>query len=278
MTIENYTRLHPGRDCPNSRGPLSQDALAIIQEFNRRNPDHQIPTQRSKDLQNPVWIDCPFGQVTGKPDDVQDSDPKKVEINDSLETGMEPEQDKDGYPINPVCKTGIRGRGTNNQWGPIYAVDIVIYDKDADGTISVLTIKRKDGSLAFPGGMVDGNEDSFHAALRELSEETDLDIEILSKTLDKVELYSGYSDDPRNTDNSWFETTVFAISLDHIIALSGTTKESIIASIKGGDDAISAQFTKVCDMKSGTYANHRDYADLIDSFLMTRSSAQLIGR
>ena len=65
--------------------------------------------------------------------------------------------------------------------------------------------------MAIPGGMVDPGEDVNETLKREFTEEA-LD-GIDDKTLEKlwktgVELYRGYVDDHRNTDNAWMETVV----------------------------------------------------------------------
>ena len=66
------------------------------------------------------------------------------------------------------------------------------------------------GELAIPGGMIDKNESASQAVVREFVEEA-----LGGRENDKLDsfwqqgkvIYTGYVDDPRNTDNAWIETT-----------------------------------------------------------------------
>uniref|UniRef100_A0A6G3MDP5 ADP-ribose pyrophosphatase, mitochondrial (Trinotate prediction) n=1 Tax=Henneguya salminicola TaxID=69463 RepID=A0A6G3MDP5_HENSL len=124
-----------------------------------------------------------------------------------------------GVPRNPVCRTGIIGRGLLGKWGPNHAVDIIISRWKKNGFIEFICITRKySGNLAFPGGMVDNGETENGAMVREAMEEvfnlkhTD-ELKRAAKWLKKNipngnDLYMGYIHDSRNTDNAWIETRV----------------------------------------------------------------------
>lgn len=97
--------------------------------------------------------------------------------------------------------------------------------------LEVLVIRRGDcGQWALPGGMIDPGESPQEAAVRELCEEalvgTGVDeARLLLQQLQSSsapaagddhgssrwphQLFTGYVDDPRNTDNSWMETVAF---------------------------------------------------------------------
>lgn len=92
-----------------------------------------------------------------------------------------------------------------------------------EGSLQFIAIERSDsgnlfcdtvmqlGEWAIPGGMVDPGEDVSATLKREFTEEaldniTDEKLDALWKT--GVEIYRGYVDDPRNTDNAWMETVV----------------------------------------------------------------------
>ncbi|MBP6854904.1 MAG: NUDIX domain-containing protein [Candidatus Pacebacteria bacterium] len=117
--------------------------------------------------------------------------------------------DIEGRPLNPCGRTGIRGRGLLYQWGANRAVDIVMVTvHPRTGLLCFLAIKRADNGMnAVVGGMVDKGESKVTAALRELGEEVpqfkNFDQRLVKR------MYRKYSDDYRNTDNSWIETTVF---------------------------------------------------------------------
>lgn len=134
----------------------------------------------------------------------------------------------------------------------------------------MLAIQRRDnGMMAIPGGMVDAGERIASTLKRELIEETlnnatESDIEKVIKFLDEncVEIYKGYVDDPRNTDNAWMETTA--------CNFHDSTGEALASIIyEAGDDA---QNVKWLDVNSNItlYANHKDFVkqvvDKLDAF------------
>ena len=83
----------------------------------------------------------------------------------------------DGRPVNPCEQTGIRyGRNELGHWGEQLAADaIVTADTEADRWL--VMVERSDGhGWAVPGGYVEPGEDSEAAAVRELEEETGLDL------------------------------------------------------------------------------------------------------
>lgn len=115
-------------------------------------------------------------------------------------------------PINPWKRTGICGRGLLGKWGPNHAADpIVVRLNTITLELEFVGIKRKDtGQWAIPGGMVDHGELVSSTLKREFYEETSM--KTSSTYLDQIflnpiTLFKGYSDDYRNTDNAWIETT-----------------------------------------------------------------------
>jgi ADP-ribose pyrophosphatase len=126
----------------------------------------------------------------------------------------------DQRPQNPVGRTGLCNRGLLGKWGPNFAADPLITREDPSDSkkLQLVVIKRKDtGEWAFPGGMVDEGEMVSVTVRREFTEEAgnvpEEQKENYQKLLDKLfttpsVVYKGYVDDPRNTDNSWMETTV----------------------------------------------------------------------
>jgi ADP-ribose pyrophosphatase len=113
-------------------------------------------------------------------------------------------KDEQGRPMNPKGRTGIEGKGLLGKWGANFAADNIITRDSEDGAgAEVFLIQRKDGTWGFPAGMVDAGETASIAAVREFKEETGFDLDLAGAT----EVYKGYVDDPRNTDNAWMETT-----------------------------------------------------------------------
>lgn len=126
---------------------------------------------------------------------------------------------KNGMPLNPFGRTGIAGRGILGRFGPNHAADPivstwkldenkqkVINEQSKKPVLRILCIKRSDtGEVALPGGMVDIGELVSETLKREFIEEAlngkVKDSEIADFFAHGKEVYKGYVDDPRNTDN-----------------------------------------------------------------------------
>ena len=107
---------------------------------------------------------------------------------------------------NPGGRTGITGRGLLGKFEANYAADpIVLAFDEESGKVYLIAIERDSGDWAIPGGMVENGQSKLTTALRELSEETNVDLEMS----DALEGYAGYVDDWRNTDDAWMETNAF---------------------------------------------------------------------
>lgn len=154
--------------------------------------------------------------------------------------------DDEGLPLNPRGRTGIRGRGLLGKWGANFAADPIITRVNPDtNRLEVLVIRRKDnGQTALPGGMVDRGEVVTKTLRREFREEAGADIDFE----DAEKVYSGYVDDPRNTDNAWMETTACHKHLEG---------EAAKISFSAGDDATEVHWMEVTTEKiEGMYASH----------------------
>ncbi|CAH8517792.1 unnamed protein product [Schistosoma intercalatum] len=187
----------------------------------------------------------------------------------------------DGLPLNPCGRTGITGRGVLGRWGPNHAADPIVtrWKIDNSGSrclnkttgrpiLQFVSIRRKDsGQWAIPGGMVDAGENYTSTLKREFSEEalnsttaSPKELEAIVKRVDDafhhgVEIYKGYVDDPRNTDNAWMETVAvnFHDEVGNCLALFPLT---------AGDDADAVRWTDInSDLQ--LYASHRDFIKLV---------------
>jgi len=138
-------------------------------------------------------------------------------------------------PLNPHGRTGLTGRGWLWRWGPNHAADpivtrwlrtegeIVKDEESGKPVLEFVAILRNDGGgWAIPGGMVDPGELVSRTLKREFGEEAMDTMQIKEEDKAKavkmidaffsesgVEVYRGYVDDPRNTDNAWMETVAF---------------------------------------------------------------------
>ena len=170
-----------------------------------------------------------------------------------------------GCPLNPAGRTGLCGRGLLGKWGPNHAADPIVTRRHPDhihkpNTIQMVAIQRGDtGHWAIPGGMVDAGESVSVTLRREFEEEAakhNMDATVLDALFDPsnaTEIYRGYVDDPRNTDNAWMETCAVHFHCD-------ATVGSQLA-LEAGDDAVQVRWLDVddgCEAFRGLYANHRE--------------------
>ncbi|XP_047491843.1 ADP-ribose pyrophosphatase, mitochondrial-like [Penaeus chinensis] len=186
-----------------------------------------------------------------------------------------------GRPRNPRGRTGIRGRGALGRWGPNHAADPivtrwkmdagqkVIHDASKNPILQFVCIKRRDsGQWAIPGGMVDPGEKVSVTLQREFQEEALNFLEMTSEQKSKAteelkelfsggkEIYSGYVDDPRNTDNAWMETVAYNFHDSKPDALLYKLQ------LHAGDDAQAVKWQDISH-KLDLYASHRDFIETV---------------
>jgi len=171
-----------------------------------------------------------------------------------------------GLPRNPIGRTGMTGRGLLGKYGPNNAADPLVTRLDPDtGNLQMVAIQRADTKQwAIPGGMVDANEKVSATLRREFTEEarnvSDEDQKEITEKIEDlfnaggVTVFTGYVDDPRNTDISWMETVCvhFHIS-DDLLATS--------MRLQAGDDATKARWLDINDDEEDfrkLYASHRE--------------------
>jgi len=189
-------------------------------------------------------------------------------------------------PTNPRGRTGMHGRGLLGKWGPNHAADPIVtrFDPSRPDQLQVVAIKRKDtGDWALPGGMVDSGETVSLTVKREFEEEAgNLAIypeqqALFKASLDALfdrgkEIYRGYVDDPRNTDNAWMETTAFHFHCSDALARR--------LPLRAGDDAGDVMWLDVDPANSkfaNLYASHRTWVEDA-AFSLDRNPATRIAR
>ncbi|KAM9304805.1 transient receptor potential cation channel subfamily M member 2 [Gastrophryne carolinensis] len=170
---------------------------------------------------------------------------------------------QDGLPQNPIGRTGLRGRGNLCWFGPNHAMHLIItqWKRNKDGSISrkksknvleVLAIKHSSSEhWALPGGTLEPGE-AMPLKLKKI-----LNCRFLEQFQELLtmssEVYKGYVDDPRNTDNAWIETTAVSLhfdSQDDLLLLE--LNQNIQC-----DEEISVRW-QIVDQKIPLYANHKD--------------------
>lgn len=163
--------------------------------------------------------DQPKGMKWADPPDPKLSYAPHMEKRLSFENGGVILFDTDGYPLNPRGRTGLLGRGLLGAWGPNHAADPIVTRREPlTGTIQVLAIKRNDtGEWALPGGMVKPGESVSATVKKSFNEVGNFKDPAKQEKFDElvkvlfakgVDVFAGYVDDPRNTDNAWMESKV----------------------------------------------------------------------
>lgn len=170
----------------------------------------------------------------------------------------------DGVPHNPAGRTGRSGRNLG-RWGENTAADAVVYTATEQGR-HLLLIRRGDtGQWALPGGMVEPGETSRAASMRELAEETGL----FAEPLLHRPVFTGYVDDPRNSDHAWVCTSAW---LYHVPAHEHDAPG--LPWLAAADDAIEARWWRYANPaqlaadieRTGdrVYPAHRPVLDAVD--------------
>ncbi|MBN3307102.1 ADP-ribose pyrophosphatase, mitochondrial [Amia ocellicauda] len=254
--------LYPGSEV--KRLPVPDERVSWESSW----PEYSPPTYTAPAvLKQPVWADPDIGSFSPQFNALDGAiDRQSHEGAYKLENGR---------PLNPRGRTGTAGRGLLGRWGPNHAADPIItrWRRDSSGekvvsprsglpVLQFVSIKRKDcGEWAIPGGMVDAGELVSLTLQREFSEEAlnSLDTppqerERLSQRITELftnpslQIYKGYVDDPRNTDNAWMETVAVNFHDD-----TGNSVSEL--PLQAGDDAGQVSWVDV-DSALQLYASH----------------------
>ncbi|XP_040580343.1 ADP-ribose pyrophosphatase, mitochondrial [Lepeophtheirus salmonis] len=234
------------------------------------------------DIYDPITFTAPFVLKAAWADPpLEDRTPKWNSIDGKVDrrSGEGKYRIQGNICLNIKGRTGLRGRGVLGKWGPNHAADpivtrwkrkegsneIEIHPNSGKKVLQFVGIKRKDtGEWALPGGMVDPGEKVSITVRREFMEEamnstqgTPEENAQKEKMVERffskgVEIYRGYVDDPRNTDNAWMETTAFLFHDED-------GKEIAEFDLKAGDDAVDLKWIDI----SGSIELYASHSDLI---------------
>ena len=129
---------------------------------------------------------------------------------------------------------------------PAVTADCIVFNRE-DNKILVLLIKRKNDPYkdcwAFPGGFVNIDESAENAAIRELKEETGLEV----LRIEQLKAYSNPDRDPR----------------ERVITITFIA-ESKIKDVKGGDDAKEARWFDISQLPSLAFDHEQILKDALE--------------
>lgn len=253
------------------RFPVPDDKVDWNQSWPQYDPvSYTAPSV----LKKPVWADPETGSFSPKFNAV-DGTVDRTSFQGSYKV-------ENGKPLNPCGRTGLTGRGLLGRWGPNHAADPIVtrWKVDASGAkihhpatkkpiLQFVSIKRNDcGEWAIPGGMVDPGEEVSLTLQREFSEEALNSLSLsesekadIHKRIRKLfesqgfQVYKGYVDDPRNTDNAWMETVAVNFHDE-----AGNSVSEL--PLQAGDDAGQVQWVDV-DSSFSLYASHSHFLELV---------------
>ena len=154
-------------------------------------------------------------------------------------------EDKDGRPLNPAGRTGLRGRGSLGHWGPNPVVDTIItrHRQDHNGRwlYEMLAERRGNFQYGIPGAALKGQETEENPgvgwkldALATYMEEHVLEghdkdrfrtlWQELKESAEKVYEEPAHCDESRDTDNAWLVSEELATArLPAMLALHAST-------------------------------------------------------
>ncbi|KAM4604585.1 LOW QUALITY PROTEIN: transient receptor potential cation channel subfamily M member 2-like [Discoglossus pictus] len=169
---------------------------------------------------------------------------------------------RDGLPLNPMGRTGLRGVGNLRWFGPNHSLHPVVtrwgkrFAGSTDKKISqkrleVLVVKRIENELwALPGGTLDPGEE-IPVKLQSIVKKQFLKgFKALLK--EGTEVFRGYLDDNRNTDNSWIETVAINVHLENKDKL-----DKLLQNLDESNVTLSLRW-QLLDRKIPLYANEKD--------------------
>ncbi|XP_047216020.1 ADP-ribose pyrophosphatase, mitochondrial-like isoform X2 [Girardinichthys multiradiatus] len=276
-TMPSSAAPHLKSRCPQypkstiERFPVPDDKVDWNQNWPQYDPvSYTAPVV----LKKPFWADPEIGSFS----------PKFNAVDGTVDrTGFEGSYKvENGKPLNPFGRTGMTGRGLLGRWGPNHAADPIVtrWKVDASGAkihhpastkpiLQFVSIKRKDcGEWAIPGGMVDPGEQISLTLQREFSEEALNSLSLKQSEKGEIQqrikqlfdsagfqVYKGYVDDPRNTDNAWMETVAVNFHDEEGNSVSALP-------LQAGDDAGEVQWVDV-DLSFALYANHSHFLELV---------------
>ncbi|XP_025027088.1 transient receptor potential cation channel subfamily M member 2 [Python bivittatus] len=233
-------------------------------------PDEKVPWEREFDIYNPPFYSSET-QENIPPKLLRDNLENLSRINfNSLDGNINRQSFhgtyaiEDGLPLNPMGRTGLRGQGILRFFGPNHALHPVVtrWQRNVDGSIYRKNLKKMLEVLVvkFPfldnwallGGSLEPGEALPQKIKQVLRREFWPQFQ---KLLNQgTEIYKGYVDDPRNTDNAWIETVAINVHFeDH----NDVEMKRLNSFLQGCDLEVMVRW-QVVDKKIPLYVNHKE--------------------
>ncbi|XP_053929922.1 transient receptor potential cation channel subfamily M member 2 isoform X3 [Cuculus canorus] len=171
---------------------------------------------------------------------------------------------QDGLPLNPMGRTGLRGRGRLHCFGPNHALHPVVtrWRRNLDGSIIRKSLKKMLEVLvaqyplsdvwSLPGGSLEPGETLPLKLKWILRREFWPQFQNLLKQ--GTEIHKGYLDDPRNTDNAWVETVAISV---HFNNQNDVEMKRLNSFLQGCDPELCIRW-QVLDKRIPLHANHKE--------------------
>tara|TARA_B100001093_G_scaffold520462_1_gene616249 strand:+ start:6107 stop:6853 length:747 start_codon:yes stop_codon:yes gene_type:complete len=111
-------------------------------------------------------------------------------------------------PLNPFSPTGIGGKGLLKKWGPNHISVSIIITFDINNNCYQLLVVNKDDNYFLPSG--------------EIEHSNVINSKIYNKLKNIIDIknahfiFSGYSNDSKNTDHAWIEKSAYLFNLTNI--------------------------------------------------------------
>ncbi|MCR4852520.1 MAG: NUDIX hydrolase [Prevotella sp.] len=132
---------------------------------------------------------------------------------------------------------------------PAVTADCVVFVPESDDMFSVLLIQRKNepckGQWAFPGGFMNIDESAEEAAVRELREETCIDVSV--DDVRQVGAYTKVDRDPR----------------ERVLTIAYFTVLPSRITVRGADDAARAEWFRLDDLPPLAFDHEQILADAL---------------
>ncbi|XP_040534987.1 transient receptor potential cation channel subfamily M member 2 isoform X1 [Gallus gallus] len=180
---------------------------------------------------------------------------------------------QDGLPLNPMGRTGLRGRGRLHCFGPNHALHPVVtrWRRNLDGSIIRKSLKKMLEVLvaqypvsdvwALPGGSLEPGETLPLKLKWILRREFWPQFQNLLKQ--GTEIHKGYLDDPRNTDNAWVETVAISVHFDN---QNDVEMKRLNSFLQGCDPELCIRW-QVLDRRIPLHANHKQLLQKVSTLL-----------